>query len=173
MLGLQQIRSQFLSPSVSYYIDRTILLVPPPNPFGSLMKLLLAFSFDAWILLIVILAIVFVLVLLIMKAFLKARDIVIGINVETPALNILAILLGIPLNNLPRRNFARFLLIMFTMFCFIVRSGFYQGKLFGILKTEMYPKEISTIDEYQNLNYEFFMYEGLATRFTDFKFYKK
>lgn len=172
MLGLQQIRAQFLTASESYYVDRTILLVPPLKPVGSMAELLLPFSFEAWIFIIAVFLVTILSSFSILSSG-KIRNLVFGQNIRTPILNILVTILGGVLQKLPSTNFARYILTMLTIFCFVIRSGFYQGKLFGILKSENLEKEIPTILEYHEQKYDFYMYSGLATRFKEFKFYKE
>lgn len=149
-----------------------ILLVPPPKPVGSSVKLLLAFTFEAWIFFVAIILIALVSASLFSIAPKNVRTFILGENVTSPNVNILIIILGGSQKTLPKTTFARFLLMMFMIFCFVVRSGFYQGKLYDILKSEIYAKEISTFDEYYDLNYRFYMYQGLALRLVDFKYYK-
>lgn len=59
---------------------------------------------------------------------------------------------------LPGRNFARFLLALYIMFCLVARTA-YQGKQFEFLQKEMRPADITTIDELIERNFS--LYVGL------------
>jgi hypothetical protein len=53
---------------------------------------------------------------------------------------------------LPGRNFARFNLMLFILFCLVIRTG-YQGVQFDIMLKEMRPKDVQTIDELIERNF--------------------
>lgn len=64
----------------------------------------------------------------------KVAIFVFGNNVNSPAFNILVALFGECQNILPTRNFARYILMLFILFCLIIRSA-YQGVQYEMMMT--------------------------------------
>lgn len=57
---------------------------------------------------------------------------------------------------LPGRNFARYLLTCFILFCLVLRTA-YQGKQFEFLQKDMRPADVATIDEMIDKNFTFYV----------------
>jgi hypothetical protein len=68
----------------------------------------------------------------------------------------IAAILGLQQNRLPRRNFARFLLMMFLIFCLVLRN-IYQGALYQFLQSDGRHKTPQTISELIEQKYQFVM----------------
>lgn len=60
---------------------------------------------------------------------------------------------------LPGRNFARFLLATYLLFCIVVRSA-YQGKQFEFIQKNMRPASVETIDEMIEKNFTLYFRQG-------------
>lgn len=56
---------------------------------------------------------------------------------------------------LPGRNFARYLLMCFMLFCLVVRTA-YQGKQYEFMQKIMWKPDIQTIDEMVEQNFKLF-----------------
>jgi len=69
-----------------------------------------------------------------------------------PALNVLQIVFGCQQKKLPRANFTRFLLILFIMFCFVLRIC-YWSRLVRFMATEVKKVEPRTVEDLINGNY--------------------
>jgi hypothetical protein len=69
------------------------------------------------------------------------------------------VMLGGGLFILPGRNFARFNLMMFILFCLVIRTA-YQGVQFTMMVKEMRPKDLQTIDELNAHNFIFYGYDS-------------
>jgi hypothetical protein len=69
------------------------------------------------------------------------------------------VMLGGGLFILPGRNFARFNLMMFILFCLVVRTA-YQGVQFNMMLKEMRPRDLQTIDELFAHNFNICAYES-------------
>jgi hypothetical protein len=63
---------------------------------------------------------------------LQIQQIVYGNRVKSPALNILIAFFGQSQNILPTRSFSRVLLMIFILFCLIIRTA-YQGVQFDLM----------------------------------------
>jgi len=97
---------------------------------------------------------------------------VMGRNKSNPYLNVLIAIVGGSQNKLPITTFTRFLLAMFLIYCFIMRN-LYLGALFKIMKSDIYINEIKTIDDINELDYFYYIYEGLSYRVKDLSFLKR
>jgi hypothetical protein len=63
--------------------------------------------------------------------------------------------------SLPNRNFARFILMNYLLFCLVLRSA-YLGKQFEFMQSEMRKPGIDSIDEMIQENYTLYVFpEGL------------
>lgn len=166
LMSLQQTRREILSETRLFFTDKMILVVPKASPIGSLKKLFAPFDILTWILIVIFLFVAFCVVTTV-ACFSKAKNFVIGRDIDAGFLNVWNVLLGGSQSKLPTRNFARFLLMQFIIFCLIIRNS-YSGSLFSILTFEN-TKELSSIHELDQLGYTFYMYESLALRLQDEK----
>lgn len=85
---------------------------------------------------------------------------VFGSRVTHPALNVLYAFFGLGQTILPRRSFARFLLMVLILFSLIIRTA-YQGKSFEFLQQDMRKKDVQTIAELLEKNYTLYAYKSL------------
>lgn len=70
----------------------------------------------------------------------------------------LAAIVGLQQNILPTRNFARILLMLFLIFCLVIRNV-YQGALFKFLQSDGRHKQIDKIDDMLDENHTFYTFE--------------
>ena len=135
------------------YITSDICVVPPGEFYTSWEKLLLPFDWETWMWLGITFAIAFFVIFLIkVSKSTSLYGLVIGYNVATPSLNVIAIFMGIGQILLPQRNVTRFLFINFVLFSLIIRTA-YQGKYFEFLTSDMRRKPIQTIEELKDKNF--------------------
>lgn len=172
LYSLQKSRMDFLSETKFLYFDSIIAVVPPAVLIGSLQKLLLPFDFFTWIALSVVLSISIVVIFFLKLCFKKHRDFIVGRNTRNHFLNLWNVILGGSLHNLPQKNFARFLLMCFVIFCLIIRSS-YTGSLFNNIRKDISEREIKSISELDEMEYTFYVYESLADRLNDVKGMKR
>uniref|UniRef100_A0A3F2ZDF9 Putative ionotropic receptor ligand binding domain-containing protein n=1 Tax=Lutzomyia longipalpis TaxID=7200 RepID=A0A3F2ZDF9_LUTLO len=118
--GFSMEHQESLSNTMFYYATPLTLLIPPGRPISALEKLFLPLSFTTWMLLSVvfILAIVFIVIGKFITP--QTRDFVFGQRNNYPFINLISIFYGGPMMPLPRRNFARFLVMMWILFCLVV-----------------------------------------------------
>ena len=129
------------------YSTSDVIIVPPGEPYTGWEKLLLPFDRSSWMWLGMSFIFAFLVIFLIRisKSKMLYNNIV-GERVTAPALNVVAIFMGIGQLSLPEGNGTRFLFINFVVFCLIMRTA-YQGKYFEFLTSDMRRKPIATIDE--------------------------
>lgn len=146
MFTITYLRSKFMTSSEFYYSVPFILIVPPGIPFSSFEKLFRPFQLPVWMLLFVTFVAAACVVTAVKFQSVHIRNFVFGSKNKSPYLNILNVFVGGSLTLLPRRNFARSLLMMFLLFS-IVKRTLYQGALFQFLQADDRNKEVQTIDE--------------------------
>jgi hypothetical protein len=56
------------------------------------------------------------------------------------------------MHRLPGRNFARYILMVYVLFCLILRSA-YLGKQFEFMFKDIRPKDVETIEELIEKNF--------------------
>lgn len=132
--------------------------VPPGAPYTQYQKLILPFDDDTWKWIAVTFLAAFIFILLLKLTRAEFRDLVVGRNVSTPALNVLMLFSGISQVTLPRRNFARYLVMMFILFSMIIRTA-YQGKMFEFMQKDMRRREVTSIEEAEERKFEIFNME--------------
>jgi uncharacterized protein YfcZ (UPF0381/DUF406 family) len=111
-----------------YHTSAEYLAVPPGPFFNGYEKLLFPFDEPTWTLIFVTFVIAFVTIFVVNLMTNKIRNIVIGENVSMPTLNIVAHFFGCGQIVTPRRNFARFILMVFILYCLIIRTA-WQSKV--------------------------------------------
>lgn len=122
-------------------------------------KLLQPLDNFVWILLAITIFVGVLVICLVNSRFKKWKDFVFGRKIKHPLLNMLFVMVGGSLHKLPTRNFARFLLAMFSLYCLVIRSV-YLGALFIFLQSEAQLKDVDTLDEMYSKGFQFVMYES-------------
>ena len=133
-----------------------VFIVPPGEPYTCWEKLLLPFDEATWMWLGITFAVAFLVIIFIkLTRSTSMYDLVIGSNVTTPALNVIAIFMGIGQILLPQRNISRFLFMAFVLFCLIIRTA-YQGKYFEFITTDVRRRPVTEIAELTEKNFTLF-----------------
>lgn len=137
---------------ISYHITQpfmflpTKLVVPPGEAYDEYEKLLLPFDEHTWLLIGLTFIAAFSTIFFCKFMSASVRNFVFGRNVSSPSLNIFMIFCGIAQVVLPRRNFARFLVMMFILYSLIIRTA-WQSQMFKFLQKEMRRPQIQSLDE--------------------------
>lgn len=152
-------RIQIADSSFAYYSFPNVFVISPGKDLTNFEKLLRPFKSLVWISLLATLMLALVVVLILNYKLKKYKSFVIGTDVQHPVLNILIGVLGGAQPTLPKRNFARFLLALFLMFCLVLRNA-YQGSLFKFLQSNEKVQDIQTVHDMIEQNYKMFMYES-------------
>ncbi|KAG5667183.1 hypothetical protein PVAND_015178 [Polypedilum vanderplanki] len=129
------------------------LMVTRGEAYNDYEKLLLPFDLTTWILLLITFGFGFFVIFIINQMSIKIQEKVYGRNIKTPSLNIISTFFGIAQLKLPKTNFARFILVMFIMFCLIIRTA-YQGVIFDFMNSDMRKPHATTIEEVFEKNYK-------------------
>jgi len=141
-------------------------VVPQGELYTEWEKLFLAFDLATWLLIVLTFAASFIAIFIINFAKQFVKNFVFGRQVTTPSLNVLKIFFGLGQTVLPRRNFARFLLALFTIWTLIIRTC-YQGLLFENLVGDGRKPPIKTIDELLQRNFTYHTHESHCQHLLD------
>lgn len=133
-----------------FYDD--VIVIPPGEEYTAYEKMRLPFDATTWFLIFFtfVTAISTILVLMFMNR--NVRNFVFGRNITTPVLNVALIFFGISQIKLPRRNFARFLVMSFVLFSLIIRTA-WQAMIYEQMQKNMTKPQISSIDELAGRKY--------------------
>lgn len=169
ILAIDESRAEYLSYVNNFFDDYFIIIVPPVAELSSFSKIFYPFQVLSWIALLVFVACI---VLTIKFSSKYVYNFIIGQNIRRPYLNIVTAFVGTTQQAVPKGFFARTLLSMFLLFCLIVRT-MYIGKLYSLMRSNIRPTSMSTIDEYYNNGFEFYVRDGFAKKFQDLKYFKQ
>lgn len=120
-------RNLYMSASYVYYTSNLKWITPPGRLYTSFEKLFKPFRNILWSCIFIVFTLSFVSIVLVKLQSRLVQDFVFGYRNNSPSLNLINIFFGGSLNKLPTRNFARFLLAQFMIYCLIIRSS-YTGK---------------------------------------------
>ncbi|XP_019555475.2 uncharacterized protein LOC109424746 [Aedes albopictus] len=162
-LGIMPQRNEILQPGRPHYNSRVLFAVPEGRPLNSFEKLFQPFDRTVWAAEGILICITITVVLTLKFAPNAARDFVYGPDNPTPFLNAINIFYTGALHRVPRRNFARTLLILWIVHCFVMRTV-YQGLLFKYLQEESNHKPIDIIDDIERSQLHYHMNKN-AERF--------
>ena len=158
LYSITYIRTKFMSSSESYHTLPMVLIIPPGAPFTKFEKLFQPFEATVWLCLIITFTLAFLIIAVVeFQPKRVIKDYVIGRGVSRPYLNIIEIFLGGCAHGNPTINFTRVLLMIFILFCLVIRS-LYQGSLFTFMQLDNRAKEVQSIDEMMAKGFDFYMY---------------
>lgn len=111
--------SHMSAPISSNYL---LLTIPYAQPLTAFEKMFFPFDNYVWILFTASFLVAYFLILIINRfGDIKTAKLIYGDSVKSPALNVYAIFMGVGMTVLPKKNFPRFLLMSFILFCLIMR----------------------------------------------------
>jgi len=117
-------------------INRNIFfLVPLGDYYTGLEKLFLPYDLIGWVLIVLTFSIGLIVIQVVVRLSKVKQNFVFGRRVTTPSINMTAAFFGIGQIVLPGRNFGRFILMLYIIWCLIIRTA-YQGILYELLKSD-------------------------------------
>jgi hypothetical protein len=143
--ALNQISSTLSTESYS-------VIVPAGDPLTDIEKMFAMFDAGTWIAIGFTFAVALVLIQVISSMSMVVQNFVFGPDNRWPTLNLVSVFLTGGRFRLPDRNFARFLLMMFMIWCLIIRTC-YQSKLFENLNNDMRHPAVKTFAEFNERNF--------------------
>lgn len=120
-LYLQYNRSLILEFSYTYFLDQLVLVIPPGKPLTSFQKLLRPFNIFVWIALGGTFLCAFLVIGILQFQSERVKECWFGEGVKNPYMNVVIAIFGGTQHLVPSRNFARSLLMIFLLFCLVIR----------------------------------------------------
>lgn len=120
-------RNLYMTSSYVYFTSNLKWITPPGRLFTSFEKLFKPFRNILWSCILILFILSFISIVVVRFQSRSVQDFVFGYKNNSPSLNLINIFFGGSLTKLPNRNFARFLLAMFMIYCLIIRSS-YTGR---------------------------------------------
>lgn len=155
-------RLKFIDASHPYYSQKIAFMIPPPAAFSSFEKFMRPLDTVSWILLTTCFATgVIVIFILVSFSSRRTQNFVFGAGVQQPYLSMLIAILGGSQHKTPSGSFARNLLMMFLLFCLVMRT-IYIGSLYRLIKTKVYHKEVQSIDDIIKREYTIYYLTSLT-----------
>lgn len=142
----------FFRMSSAIFFDFMTYVVPPGKPLSDMERMFAAFDDETWVAIGVTFAICFVVIQIINLMSTRVQNFVFGQQIRTPTLNIISIFLTGGQPRTPGRNFARFLLTLFTVWSLIFRTC-YQSMMFRNLNSDMRHPRVKTYKELVDKNF--------------------
>lgn len=157
MFGTNTFRGiEKLSSTIPYYSSKVVFAVPRGRPVSNVEKLLMPFQFFVWTGVVVYFGIGIALVLALRYVGVEARRFVVGRSNKYPLLTMVCVWLGNAAYPVPGRNFARFLLMMWICFAFVLRTG-YQGALFDILRFQRSLAPVNSLNQIVSSQFDIYV----------------
>lgn len=158
---LRASRLEIMDSSMVYFSFPVVFAIPLGERLSPFEKLMRPFEFVVWVVLAVFLSIGVIVILIVNWRYRNLRAFIYGTGVRNPIINMLIAIFGGSQPRLPRRNFSRYLLMMFLMFC-LVKRNVYQGALYIFLQSDGRHAEVQSIDEMAEKGFDFHMYESYS-----------
>lgn len=149
-------RLQYFSASFPYFHSGLLFAIPNGKPFTTFEKLFLPFKYIIWSCIASMFAIGFIVIVSLKWSRVEQRKFLVGAKNRTPFMNMISICLGGSISNTPKRNFARYMLIVWLIGCIILRNA-YQGSLFDKLRKSKSNPPMDTLDAMLDANYTLYM----------------
>lgn len=145
-LWLKQNRDEEFDATQPYTSQKIVFLVPKGCEYTSFEKFILPFASRTWFLVIICFLIGYIAIFIVKLQKKPVQSFVFGTGVKHHYLNLLVGFVGGTIVKLPKRNFARFLLMTFLIYSLIMRTV-YQASFFRVLKANQLRPDPKTIQE--------------------------
>lgn len=165
-------RTQYMSFTNSHYSIPLAIMIPYGEPWTAFEKLIKPLEAVIWILLMATFGTAALTIAIINCHSLTVKKFIFGERYENPYLNLINVFVGNSLKILPNRNFARSLLMMYMLFCLVMRTV-YQGSLFIILQSDGRHPEVRSIEEMLEKDFVFYIRETLEHNIKNMSIYSK
>lgn len=162
---LRESRLNFFDASNSYISDSLNFIIPPGSEYTTFEKLVFPFSYFLWITISVVNVVAFLVVFIVKLCSKTIQDFVFGTGVKHPYMNMYIGFMGGAQDLLPRRNFARFILMNYLLYALVIRT-LYQGSYYRFLQSNRHHKRFESVKEMVENDFLFYVYEGAMDTFS-------
>ncbi|CRK94419.1 CLUMA_CG007926, isoform A [Clunio marinus] len=155
-------RESVMFSSLVYYTSNAIWAVPPGEMYTALEKLMKPFDTSLWIGFFIVLILAFLIIEIINFCPEKIQDFVYGEKIRNVRLNVVNVMLEVSLPKIPARNFARTVLILFVVYCFLM-SNSYKGSLFNFMQKDLRNPPLDSTEKLLQNNFNFYAMSASET----------
>lgn len=161
-------RKRFMQPSMTYTSFPAVLCIPSGHQLSPLQRLTKPLGYITWICLLICLLLgCLVIGLLHTDRGIHVRRFILGGERNRwPCMSLWSILLGGQQQQLPRRNFSRYLLALWLLQTLVLRAA-YTGELYILLQDARVRTPLRTFAEVLAQNYMFHMLPAMQSVFHD------
>ncbi|XP_029405731.2 uncharacterized protein LOC115066099 [Bactrocera dorsalis] len=162
-------KDDIFTPTFPYFLSSLNFIVNSNlEPYSPFRKLFLPFRSHIWRLLLIIYLGVFALRLIFSLMGVTRSHFVFGVTNHMPGINMFNVCLGgaLPPRQVPRRNFARYVLMLWLIMTMLLRSS-YQAFLYNLIKSNIGRPPPNTIAELLHQNYQLLMTEDVLATIHD------
>ncbi|KAH8387851.1 hypothetical protein KR093_009877 [Drosophila rubida] len=159
-------RAQFMLPAITYTSFPIVLCVPSGHPLTPLQRLSKPLGHLTWLCLWISVALGCSLIAVLQLLPRRWRRFVLGHPNRTPVLALWCTLLGGMQQQPPRRNFARYLLVLWLLQTLVLRAA-YSGELYILLQDGSTHTPLRTLGEVLAQNYVFHLLPALENIFRE------
>ncbi|KAL7012938.1 hypothetical protein ACKWTF_015111 [Chironomus riparius] len=138
--------------TASFMQVHDVILTTPGELYRPFEKLWLPFDDLTWKFLIFVFFVAFLVIFIVNQLPNHVQDRIYGLNIHKPGLNVISAFFGLAQYKVPKKYFARCLLIIFVFFCLIFRTC-YQSKLFEFMTSEPRRPPPISVKELRDRNY--------------------
>ncbi|XP_062539259.1 uncharacterized protein LOC134207567 [Armigeres subalbatus] len=164
--GNDLLRQKFMSFSMSYYQSALVLIVSPGTEYGTFDKLFLPFQFTLWIAFVIVFINGLVTILILQFFPLPVQQFIYGRGNRAPFMNYYKATFGYSVDPEPTRNFSRFLVLLWIIFTFVLRTA-YQDQMFGNLHRQLNHSTVRGWDQFVSEGYRIFINPSVMSVFED------
>lgn len=162
-------KSLFLDYSDPYFMMPVLVMIPFGLRFSAFEKLFIPFQWSVWIALLITIITGIVVILVVEYRLKFLRNFLIGSTVRSPMTEMFVHFIGNSSHILPALNFARFILMNFVMFSFVLRSLFQSG-IFNFLQSDIRGRQAATVEELVQKGFTIYGIPALELFWKDMKF---
>lgn len=137
-------RELVLTASRPYMYEQLVFVVPNPTPYSPIEVLLFPFTLSTWTAIVIIFALAVILIFIVQHNR-TAYELIVGPENQSPYMNLIHSFLVGTMHYEPRKNFARFLVVIWILACTVLRTA-YQGQLFTFMKMNKFKDRVRSID---------------------------
>lgn len=161
---LKSNRLKFFDATTPYVNEQMIFVVSPAREISTFQRLYRPFSTVTWIMFFACIILACIVIFIVKRGSQNVQNFVFGDGVRDPYLNFCIATIGTTQPRLPRRNFARFILMLYILFSIIFRT-LYAGSYYKQMQLSKKVQQVQSIEEMIEKNYQFYIFDHLMDLF--------
>lgn len=161
---LKSNRVKFFDASTVYVTQSLVFVIPQGKQLAPLEKIFYPFSTELWVMIAICFLIGFFVIFVVNCLSKSSQNVVFGEGVNYPYLNMFNGFIGGSQNVLPKKNFARFLLMLLLISSLVVRT-IYQASYFQLIQKNKHHKKVQSVNEMIRKDFKFYVHPSMVDMF--------